>query len=46
MPYKIIKSGNSYKVAKKTGKVIAGQKTKLSKERAKKVISAIYANER
>lgn len=45
MPYKVQKKGNSYIVVKKDGEVIAGNKTKLSKERAIKTMKAIYANE-
>lgn len=44
MPWKLVKSGNSYKVIKKdTGKTVAGNKTKLSKERASAVMRALYA---
>jgi len=47
MPYSIVKTNNGYQVRKKHGgKIVAGNKTKLSKERAKKVIAAIYANEK
>lgn len=45
MPYKVIKKGKKWYVIKKnTGKIIAGQKTPLTKEKAIKVMKAIYAN--
>lgn len=46
MPYTIRKQGDSYVVVKKTtGKVVAGNKTKLSKARAKATMKARYAHD-
>lgn len=46
MPYKIIKDGKKYKVVKKsTGKVVAGNKTSMSKEHATKTMRAMHTAE-
>lgn len=45
MPYEIRKRGNSYVVRKKDGKVVAGNKTKLSKSEAMETLRARYAVE-
>jgi hypothetical protein len=45
MPYTVSKDKGGYKVKKKSGKTVAGQKTKLSKKQATDVIKARYANE-
>ena len=45
MPYKVQKRGKSYVVVKEGGKVVAGNKTKLSKQRAVNAMRARYANE-
>ena len=45
MPYKIVKSGGGYKVRKKSGGKWAGSKKPMSKEKAKRQMAAIYANE-
>lgn len=45
MPYKVVKKGNRWYVVKKTtGKILAGNKTRLTKKRAIQVMKAIYAN--
>jgi len=45
MPYKVVKRGDNYVVIRSdTGKVVAGNKTKLSKERANAVMRAKYAH--
>lgn len=45
MPYKIMKKGNGYVVVKKDGgKVVAGNKTKLSREAALSAMKARYAH--
>ena len=46
MPYTVAKQGGSYVVKRKdTGKVVAGNKTKLSKQRAIKVLGARASHE-
>lgn len=46
MPYKVVKKGNSYVIVNKnTGKTVAGNKTKLSKNEALQAMKARYANE-
>lgn len=45
MPYGIRKEKDSYVVFKKSdGKIVAGNKTKLSKEKADLAMRAIYAH--
>jgi len=47
MPYSIKKKGDSYTVVNKnTGKVVAGNKTKLNKNRAMSAMKARYSAEK
>ena len=46
MPYKVIKRNGSYVVVNRdSGKIVAGNKTRLSKSRAEAVMRARYAHE-
>lgn len=42
MPYEVKKRGKNYVVTKKDGKVVAGNKTKLSKSKAMAAMRARY----
>ena len=45
MPYKVVKHGDRYVVKKKSGKTVAGNKTKLSQKQALAAMRARYAHE-
>lgn len=45
MPYHLQKRGDSWVVVKEGGKVVAGNKTKLSRARALAAMKARYAHE-
>jgi hypothetical protein len=46
MPYTVVKQGDRYVIKKKSGKTVAGHKTKLSKSGALAAMRARYAHEK